>query len=143
MPRLQPQHVRDVCICLHVRRAARAATRLYDDALRPTGLTNGQFTLLMLVAGDPSVGMSALAEALAMDQSTVVAAVKPLVRDGLLSVSTHPQDKRARTLCVTLRGRDRLGKAMPLWEAAQAEMTRRVAAADLPRLREDLSAMAA
>lgn len=39
--------VRDACLCLHVQRAARALARRFDEALRPVGLTNGQFSLLM------------------------------------------------------------------------------------------------
>ncbi len=40
-------HVRDNCLCLHVQRAARALARRFDEALRPVGITNGQFSLLM------------------------------------------------------------------------------------------------
>ncbi len=40
-------HVRDHCLCMHVRRASRALARRYDEALRPAGLTNGQFSLMM------------------------------------------------------------------------------------------------
>jgi len=39
--------VRDTCLCLHLQRAARAVGRRFDAALRPLGLTNGQFSLLM------------------------------------------------------------------------------------------------
>src|SRR6516165_5548583 len=39
--------VRDSCLCLHLRRAARAVARRFDAALRPLDLTNGQFSLLM------------------------------------------------------------------------------------------------
>src|ERR1041384_3045022 len=38
--------VRDTCLCLHAQRAARVLARRFDDALRPVGLTNGQFSLL-------------------------------------------------------------------------------------------------
>jgi hypothetical protein len=40
-------HVRDTCLCLHLQRAARAVARRFDTALRPLGITNGQFSLLM------------------------------------------------------------------------------------------------
>ena len=39
--------VRDTCLCLHLQRAARAVARQFDERLRPVGLTNGQFSLLM------------------------------------------------------------------------------------------------
>ena len=42
------------CVCLHVRRAARVLTRLYDEALEPCGLTSMQLgTLESLVDFGP------------------------------------------------------------------------------------------
>ena len=53
-------HVRDHCLCMHVRRAARALARRYDEALRPAGLTNGQFSLMMSLnrPAPPALAMS-------------------------------------------------------------------------------------
>jgi hypothetical protein len=39
--------VRDTCLCLHAQRAARAIARRFDIALKPAGITSGQFSLLM------------------------------------------------------------------------------------------------
>jgi DNA-binding MarR family transcriptional regulator len=140
---LQPQTIRNECLCLHVRRAARAAARIYDDALSPSGLTNGQFSVLLLVAGNALISMGELSEALGMDRTTVVAALKPLTARALLEVGVNPQDRRGRTITLTDEGRLALQAALPLWQAAQSLLTRRVGAADVERLREDLVAMAA
>jgi DNA-binding MarR family transcriptional regulator len=72
--------VRDSCLCLHVQRAARTLARRFDDALRPFGLTNGQFSLLMSMNRPEPPGMAAVASLLAMDRSTLTAALKPLQR---------------------------------------------------------------
>jgi len=50
--------VRDTCLCLHIQRAARALARRFDEALRPLGLTNGQFSLMMSLnrPEPPSIG---------------------------------------------------------------------------------------
>ncbi len=77
--------VRDTCLCLHVQRAARALARRFDDALRPLGLTNGQFSLLMSLNRPEPAGMGGVAALLAMDRTTLTAALKPLVRRGLVS----------------------------------------------------------
>ncbi|MGC2529450.1 MAG: MarR family winged helix-turn-helix transcriptional regulator, partial [Candidatus Acidiferrum sp.] len=69
--------VRDCCLCLHVQRAARALARRFDDALRPVGLTNGQFSLLMSLNRPKPPGMTAVASFLAMDRTTLTAALKP------------------------------------------------------------------
>src|SRR5215831_11851752 len=56
--------VRDACLCLHVQRAARALARCFDDALRPVGLTNGQFSLMMSLNRPEPPAMAAVASLL-------------------------------------------------------------------------------
>jgi len=106
-------HVRDNCLCLHVQRAARALARRFDEALRPVGLTSGQFSLLMSLnrPDPPKIGeVSAL---LAMDRTTLTANLKPLERRGFLVVSVDPRDKRSRRLILTDEGRRALAAAYP------------------------------
>src|ERR1700733_2686081 len=79
--------VRDSCLCLHVQRAARALARRFDEALRPLGLTNGQFSLLMSLNRPKPPAMSAVASLLAMDRTTLTAALKVLERRGLVKVT--------------------------------------------------------
>ena len=69
--------VRDSCLCLHVQRAARALARRFDEALRPFGLTNGQFSLLMSLNRPVPPPMGPVAFLLAMDRTTLTAALKP------------------------------------------------------------------
>ena len=102
-------HVRDHCLCLHAQRAARALARRFDAALRPHGLTNGQFSLLNALNRPAPPGMAPVAALLAMDRTTLTAALKPLVRDGLVQVLTDPADGRARRLLLTEAGRTALG----------------------------------
>src|SRR5271154_6114408 len=90
--------VRDCCLCLHVRRAARALSRRFDEALRPFGLTNGQFSLLMGLNRPAPPGIGAVAELLAMDRTTLTANLKPLQRRGLATIATDPADRRNRLL---------------------------------------------
>src|SRR5246127_2613989 len=79
--------VRDCCLCLHVQRAARALARRFDEALRPVSLTNGQFSLLMSLNRPEPPPMAPVAAQLAMDRTTLTAALKPLERRGLVAVS--------------------------------------------------------
>src|SRR5271169_6737058 len=85
--------VRDCCLCLYVQRAARALARHFDEALRPLGLTNGQFSLLMSLNRPEPPDMASVASLLAMDRTTLTAALKPLVRRGLVKVVTNPSDR--------------------------------------------------
>src|SRR5919202_6227764 len=108
--------VRDTCLCLHAQRAARALARRFDDALRPLGLTNGQFSLMMALNRPEPPNMGSVASLLAMDRTTLTAAVKPLERRGLVTVTVDPADKRGRLLTLTPAGRRTLASAVPIWE---------------------------
>ena len=85
-------HVRDTCLCLHAQRAARALARRFDVALRPFGLTNGQFSLMMSLNRPAPASMGSVASLLAMDRTTLTAALKPLERRGLVAISVDPND---------------------------------------------------
>src|ERR1700683_723802 len=85
--------VRDCCLCLHVQRAARSLARRFDEALRPFGLTNGQFSLLMSLNRPEPPPMGPVAALLAMDRTTLTAALKPLQRRGLVKASQDPSDE--------------------------------------------------
>ncbi len=129
-------HVRDHCLCLHAQRAARALARRFDDALRPSGITNGQFSLLMALNRPQPAGMGGVAALLAMDRTTLTAALKPLERRGWIDVATDPQDKRGRVLSLTPTGQQVLASAVPIWERTHAAIERGLPDAD--RLRRDL-----
>src|ERR1700710_1314849 len=104
-PPLEFTHrVRDNCLCLHVQRAARALARRFDEALRPLGLTQGQFSLLTSLNRPEPPSMAPVAALLAMDRTTLTAALKPLQRRGLVQVRADPADKRGRLLHLTQEG---------------------------------------
>src|ERR1700685_374389 len=105
--------VLDCCLCLHVQRPARALARRFDDALRPLGLTNGQFSLLMSLNRPQPPGMAAGAFLLGMDRTTLTAVLKALRRRGLVKVSADPADGRARLMTLTAKGRKLLARAVP------------------------------
>src|SRR5512140_1413079 len=112
--------VRDCCLCLHVQRAARALARYFDEALRPLDLTNGQFSLLMSLNRPVPPSMGSVASLLAMDRTTLTAALKPLPRRRLVALAVDPADKRARLMTLTPSGRNLLARATPIWERAHA-----------------------
>ena len=128
--------VRDTCLCLAAQRAARALARRFDDAFRPLDLTNGQFSLMMALNRPKPPSIAPLAEFLAMDRTTLTAALKPLERRGLITVSIDPDDRRGRLLRLTAKGRALLAKALPIWKAHHAALDEQVGPAD--RLRRDL-----
>ncbi len=122
--------VRDACLCLHVQRAARSLARLFDEAFRPVGLTNGQFSLLMSLNRPSPARMREVAALLAMDRTTLTAALKTLERRGLLSVDVDPDDRRGRLLTLTDAGRETLTRAVPIWRQKHAEFEKGIADPD-------------
>ncbi|KLK94629.1 MarR family transcriptional regulator [Microvirga vignae] len=107
--------VRDTCLCLHVQRAARTLSRLFDEAFQPLGLTSGQFSLLNALNRHEPPAIGPVAQLLAMDRTTLTAALKPLERDGLVAVKVDPNDRRSRLLHLTDKGRKVLASAVPIW----------------------------
>ncbi|NNG74200.1 winged helix-turn-helix transcriptional regulator [Rhizobium laguerreae] len=133
--------VRDTCLCLHVQRAARALARLFDDALRPAGLTNGQFSLMMSLNRPEPPPMGPVAALLAMDQTTLTAALKPLQRKGWVKVMENPRDRRGRLLSLTTEGKAVLTKALPIWQSTHAMIDAKLPEGGAARLRQDLQAL--
>jgi DNA-binding MarR family transcriptional regulator len=130
--------VRDCCLCLHVQRAARALARRFDEALRPIGLTNGQFSLMMSLNRPEPPGIASVATFLAMDRTTLTAALKPLERRGLVGVAKDPSDRRGRRLSLTPEGRTVLASAVPIWEQAHRDVESLLKDVDSDRLRKSL-----
>ncbi|HEX2135848.1 MAG TPA: MarR family transcriptional regulator [Microvirga sp.] len=133
--------VRDTCLCLHVQRAARVLARRFDEALQPLGLTNGQFSLMMSLNRPEPPSMGAVASLLAMDRTTLTAALKPLQRRGLVEVLVGSKDKRSRLLKLTPAGRALLAQAVPVWRQTHADVERRLSDEGLEDLRERLRAL--
>lgn len=62
--------VRETCLCLHPQRAARPTGRRFDKALRPIGLTNGQFSLMMSLNRPEPPQIGSVAALLALNRTT-------------------------------------------------------------------------
>lgn len=118
----QTLFVRDHCLCLATRRAARALSRRFDDAFRPLGITNGQFSLLQALNRPEPPPLGAVAHLLVMDRTTITANMKPLERRGLAKTFPDPEDKRLRRLSITSIGQELLAEVMPLWTSLHADI---------------------
>ncbi len=134
--------VRDTCLCLHTQRAARALARRFDEALRPLDLTNGQFSLLMALNRPVPPNLGSVATLLAMDRTTLTAALKVLERRKLVRVAVDKEDKRNRLLTITSTGRALLNKAFPIWKKAHATVEKELAGLSANELRGALRALA-
>jgi DNA-binding MarR family transcriptional regulator len=133
--------VRDACLCLHTQRAARALARRFDEAFRPVGLTNGQFSLLMALNRPHPPAIGPVARFLAMDRTTLTAVLKPLERRGLVTIATDPADRRSRLLTLTVAGQKALAAGMPIWRKTHAAIERDMHVVNADKLRAALLAL--
>jgi DNA-binding MarR family transcriptional regulator len=109
------------CTCFNLRKATRVVTKMYDEALKPSGLRATQFSLLATVEGKEPIGISELAEALVTDRTTLTRNLKPLLTQSLVEV-IESDDQRQRPIALTSKGKDTLARALPLWREAQAQV---------------------
>ncbi len=111
--------MRNSCICLGLRRAARAVSRRYDDAFRPLGITSGQFSILGALLQNRPVPLGSLASVLGMDRTTLNRNLRPLEAAELIATRPDDTDQRVRALELTAKGHTILTNAIPLWREAQ------------------------
>jgi DNA-binding MarR family transcriptional regulator len=133
--------VRDTCLCLHLQRAARALARRFDDALRPLGLTSGQYSMMMSLNRPEPPSIGSVASLLSMDRTTLTAALKPLQRRDLVTVMVDNEDRRGRRLRLTPAGRALLACALPVWRRTHAKIDRLLPPDGAGRLRRDLQTL--
>lgn len=110
--------VMERCAAMKTLSAARNITRLFDEAIRSTGLTITQFTLLIAIGKARPTSISQIGKYLSLDRSSVTRNLKPLEAAGL--VTRGPEgEKRMRQVLLTQTGKAKLKKAYPLWQRAQ------------------------
>jgi len=123
------------CVCLNLRRASRAISQIYDEALAPSGIKITQFSLLRAVERNEPVAISALAEELDLDRTTMARNLAPLERQRLVKLAAG-SDLRVTEVRLTPKGRAVVAGALPLWQRAQAEIAGLLASGRVDQLRE-------
>lgn len=113
------------CACTALRKAARAVSRIYDDALATAGMNVTQLAILRAIgrAGADGVPLSRLAESLIMDKTSLYRGLGPLIRSGWVAV-THAGKGRTKLVCLTIEGRRATDTAAKPWEAAQSKVVK-------------------
>jgi DNA-binding MarR family transcriptional regulator len=134
-------HVRDHCLCLYAQRAARALARRFDEALKPFGLTNGQFSLMMSLNRPEPAPLGSVAALLGMDRTTLTAAIKVLEQRGWIVVTRGREDRREKLLALTVAGQAALAPAVPVWRDTHEAIEDRMPQGEADRLRHGLAAV--
>ncbi len=114
------------CAFYNLRVAVRRFTRHYEAALKELGLKATQFTLLIILMEREPVPLSRVAEELDMDRTTLSRNLKPLEKNGWISIAQHKDDARMKVLSLTDDGQKILDQALPLWVQAQEQMRQEI-----------------
>ena len=130
----------DECVCGNLRKAARAITQVYDEALRPTGLRVTQFGILGVTMAMEPVTVTKLAETTVTDRTTLTRNLKLLEKQGFIRVGPG-NDRREREVTLTDQGRKAVAKAYPLWQKVQHHVVKSMGEERWQILRQELSAV--
>jgi len=108
------------CLMTRTRRISRVITSLYDQELRPYGLSSSQFSLLVLIAGRDGASRAEIGRANHQERSTSTRNLQ-LVLDQGWAEEIIPEKGRSRPILISKAGRDLLARAMPAWREAQVK----------------------
>lgn len=110
--------VRQNCVCFNLRRVARVVTQFFDVEMRRQGIRSTQGTLLSALQSTGTATMADLSEVLGMERTTLLRNLRPLQREGLVSVDGSGHGGPVE-ISLTAKGRKQLEKLAPAWESAQ------------------------
>lgn len=123
----------ELCNCFSLRRAARAVTRQYAEAMRESGLQATQYSILALLSGGERRSISELADDLGLERTSMSRTLGPMEREGLVSISSEGV-RRQRKIELTASGRARYAQCLPLWRKAQARFAQKYTPEQLGQL---------
>lgn len=126
------------CLNFNIRKGMRAVSQHFDKIMAPAGLRGTQFTILTVLSRTEDLTITALAEYLVMDRTTLTRNLKPLEKEGYLTIIPDLVDRRSRRIELTRAGKKAQKSAMPYWQKAQNEMVNFMGKTNAKRFITDL-----
>jgi len=147
-PRQAPKTLRsdaraalETCAGWSLRQAARRATQFLEERMMASGVSFSQFGLMAEIASADDDTVSALAERMGLDQSTLSRTLRTLEADGLLEIAVVESDQRKRMVWLTEKGARRLEAALAIWRQAHAKLARQVSVELVQRLSREVESL--
>ena len=134
----QCEFMLSTCACLNLRKASRAVTQIFDQALLASGLRSTQLPVLVTFASSGTTTIAQLAEELIMDRTSLARLLRPLASAGLIKIEPG-EDRRTRDVSLMADGREAVLGSIPLWEKAQAMVLGRMGQRRWDEMRGNLS----
>jgi len=110
-----------ICVLIRTRLISRIITGIYDEKLRPFGISAAQFALLVVIYQVEPVTRAEVGRLQHQDRSTLTRNLKVILSEGWVEESRYGGDGRSRPIVLTRAAKDLLRKAEPAWRAAQAQ----------------------
>ena len=129
------------CTCLNLRKASRAITQMFDEALRPSGLRSTQLPVLVTLVSSGQTTVNRMADDLVMDRTSLSRLLQPLVTQALIKMAPG-EDRRTRDLSITPLGRESVAAAIPMWVSVQDEVLERLGQKLFRDLNDNLAVVA-
>jgi len=126
------------CHCTLLRKATRRLSRLYDMTVASSGLKTTQAAILAEIARSQPSPVGELAEKLVMDPGALAHTLKPLERDGFISVAIDERDRRNRLVSLTPAGQEKLAETQALLAQAHQGFEAALGAVESKALRDAL-----
>ncbi len=147
-PRQSPKTLRsdarsalESCAGWTLRLAARRTTQFLEERMARSGISFSQFGLMAEIASASDDTVSALAQRMGLDQSTLSRTLRTLEAGGLVEIATVESDQRKRMVWLTEKGARRLEAALTAWRQAHAELSRHVSVDGIRRLAREVDAL--
>lgn len=115
----------NICLSHTLRRADRVVSQIYNEYFAPLGLRVTQFTILRTLAITGTITAKQIRDALVMDQTTVSRALKPLIRDGYITVG-EGANRREKALSLSEEGKALYRQALGPWNEAQKMLRKKL-----------------
>jgi DNA-binding MarR family transcriptional regulator len=106
------------CVCTAARRRSRELTRLFEKAMRGSGVRGTQFTLLATLGQTGPLPTTRLADFQGLERTTLTRNLAGLVRDGFVRID-EGEDRRVRKVAITRAGEEAARRAYPFLKKAQ------------------------
>jgi DNA-binding MarR family transcriptional regulator len=133
--------VRKNCVCFNLRRVTRVVTQFFDVEMRRHGIRSTQGSVLAALHTTGLSNMAELSEILGMERTTLLRNLRPLQRDGLVTVEGGGRGRFVE-LSLSAKGRKQIEKLTPACESAQRTAVKILGEKRWSSLLADLDAVA-
>jgi DNA-binding MarR family transcriptional regulator len=108
-------------VFVRARLLSRVVTEVFDEKLRPFGISSTQFSLLAAIDRMEPATRSEIARLQHLERSTLTRNLRTILSEGWVEEVREMADGRSRPIALSTAGRELLLNAQPAWLAAQSQ----------------------